>query len=596
MKAIMVMYDSLNRRLLEPYGCTWTKTPNFKRLAEKATTFDNFYVGSLPCMPARRDLQTGRYNFMHRSWGPMEPFDNSMPKILRENGVFTRLVSDHYHYWEDGGCTYHTMYSTYENVRGQEADQWTKDAHPTVVPDHVPTMREFTHPRWWNNSWANKKIIREKDAWPQNVCFDDGLEFMHMNKDKDNWFLQIETFDPHEPFDVPESYLDVFNDTYDGKYFDWPSYAPVSESEEEITHIKKRYAALLAMCDYNLGRILDFMDEHNMWEDTMLIVNTDHGFMLGEKDWWAKSVMPCYNEIANTPFFIYDPRHRYSGERRQALAQTIDIPATLLEFFNIERPTEMFGVPLVSALKQDKSTRPWGLFGFHGSFVNITDGRYLYMRASSSVSNKPLYEYTLMPTHQDKMFDPEELTNISLTTLPFSKDAMVMKIPNMSRLANATFCNSFQYGSLLFDLSQDPEQLDPIDDPQLEAMIINALIQTMQRYDAPAEQFVRLGLDPSISYDANRVRSDRKDKLSFDSFEITSRYTWTDDAKNIFIGMLSLLAEEQVDEYFSLIDRLMKERGKSEVSRDEFVELARHFYSEDDGKVFYFLNKLSRIR
>ena len=596
MKAIMIMYDSLNRRLLETYGCEWTKTPNFKRLAERATTFDTFYVGSLPCMPARRDLQTGRYNFMHRSWGPVEPFDNSMPKILRENGVFTRLVSDHYHYWEDGGCTYHTMYSTYENIRGQEADQWTKDSAPTPVPDHLPTMREYTHPRWWNNSWANKHIIREQNNWPQTACFDNGLEFLELNRNKDNWFLQIETFDPHEPFDVPEEFLQLYQDTYDGKYFDWPSYAPVSETDAEVDHIKKRYAALLSMCDYNLGRILDFMDEHNMWEDTMLIVNTDHGFMLGEKDWWAKSVMPCYNEIAHTPFFLYDPRHPYSGERRQGLAQTIDIPATLLEFFGVDRPKEMFGVPLTATLVEDKPTREWGLFGFHGSFINITNGRYLYMRASSSVSNKPLFEYTLMPTHQDKMFDPEELTDLSLTTLPFSKGAMVMKIPNMSRLANATFCNSFQYGNLLFDLKEDPEQLNPIDNPSLEAHIINELIGAMKRYDAPEEQFVRLGLDPDHIYDATRVLEDRSGQLSFDSFEITKRYSWTDDAKNIFIGMLSLLAENQIEEYFSMLDQLMVEQKKSEVTREEFVVLAKHFYSENDGKVFYFLNKLSRIR
>ena len=98
MKAIMVMYDSLNRHFLEPYGCQWTKTPNFTRLARRALTFDNCYVGSMPCMPARRELHTGRYNFLHRSWGPLEPFDDSVPELLRRAGIHTHLVSDHYHY------------------------------------------------------------------------------------------------------------------------------------------------------------------------------------------------------------------------------------------------------------------------------------------------------------------------------------------------------------------------------------------------------------------------------------------------------------------------------------------------------------------
>ncbi|MBN1874690.1 MAG: sulfatase-like hydrolase/transferase, partial [Anaerolineae bacterium] len=102
-KAIMVMFDSLNRRMLPPYGCDWVHAPNFQRLAERAVTFTNSYVGSMPCMPARRELHTGRYNFLHRSWGPLEPFDDSAPEILKHNGVYTHLVSDHYHYWEEGG-------------------------------------------------------------------------------------------------------------------------------------------------------------------------------------------------------------------------------------------------------------------------------------------------------------------------------------------------------------------------------------------------------------------------------------------------------------------------------------------------------------
>ena len=87
MKAIMVMFDSLRRDLLPPYGCDWVHAPNFRRLAEHAVTFDNHYVGSLPCMPARRELHTGRHNFLHRGWSPLEPFDDSMPELLKKSGV-----------------------------------------------------------------------------------------------------------------------------------------------------------------------------------------------------------------------------------------------------------------------------------------------------------------------------------------------------------------------------------------------------------------------------------------------------------------------------------------------------------------------------
>ena len=99
MKAIFVLFDSLNRHMLPPYNPqTWVHAPNFRRLAQRTVQFQRAYVCSMPCMPARREIHTGRPNFLHRSWGPLEPFDDSMPQILKEAGVHTHLSTDHYHY------------------------------------------------------------------------------------------------------------------------------------------------------------------------------------------------------------------------------------------------------------------------------------------------------------------------------------------------------------------------------------------------------------------------------------------------------------------------------------------------------------------
>jgi arylsulfatase A-like enzyme len=69
-------------------------------------------------------MHTGRYNFLHCSRGPIEPFDDCMPEILGRNGGYTHLVTDHQHYWEDGGAAYHNRYPSYEFFRGQEGDLW----------------------------------------------------------------------------------------------------------------------------------------------------------------------------------------------------------------------------------------------------------------------------------------------------------------------------------------------------------------------------------------------------------------------------------------------------------------------------------------
>ena len=84
MRTVFVLFDSLIRRGMECYGGDLI-TPNFQRFAEKSVTFTNHYVGSLPCMPARRELHTGRHNFLHRSWGPLEPYDIS--GCVDNNGV-----------------------------------------------------------------------------------------------------------------------------------------------------------------------------------------------------------------------------------------------------------------------------------------------------------------------------------------------------------------------------------------------------------------------------------------------------------------------------------------------------------------------------
>ena len=488
MKAIMVMFDSLNRRMLAPYGCDWVHTPNFTRLAAHTATFDNCYVGSMPCMPARRELHTGRYNFLHRSWGPIEPFDDSMPEILREHGIYTHLVSDHYHYWEDGGCDYHNRYSSWEISRGQEGDPWQADLRPLDLPQFLNNPRET---RWLRQDWINRQYMQREEDQPQPKTFAQGECFLRTNHDQDNWFLTIETFDPHEPYFTSQRYKDLYPHTYHGPHFDWPNYAPVTETGEQIQHMRYESAALHSMCDLYLGRVLDLMDELHLWDDTLLIVNTDHGFLLGEHDWWAKCVQPFYDEVAHTPLFIWDPRCRERGERRTSLVQTIDLAPTLLDFFDVPIPSDMQGKPLASTIAGDQPVHTAALFGQHGLHVNVTDGRYVYMRAPATPDNSPLFEYTLMPTHMRHIFEPRELQDIQLAEpFTFTKGCRTMKIASRSAI------DAYSFGTLLFDLATDPQQQTPIQNPEIESRMVSHLLRLMHESHAPAEQYTRLGLIP----------------------------------------------------------------------------------------------------
>ncbi|OWV72906.1 sulfatase [Rhizobium sp. R339] len=486
MKAILVMFDSLNRRFLPPYGCDWMQCPNFSRLAAGSAVFDNCYAGSMPCMPARREMHTGRYNFLHRSWGPLEPFDDSMPEMLRKAGIYTHLITDHQHYWEDGGATYHNRFSTYEFFRGQEGDRWK-----ALVPAGDDTVGQEPHLAIRGQDLVNRRYLDDEREHPQTKVFDAGLEFIQTNCERDRWFLQVETFDPHEPFFSYEKYRELYAKPYDGPKIDWPDYGPVTEQPETVQYIRDQYSALLTMCDASLGRILDLMDEKNLWDDTMLIVCTDHGYLLGEHDWWAKMVQPWYDENIHTPLFIWDPRSKVRGERRQALVQTIDFGPTLLDFFGLAPTQDMEGRPLKDTISDNETIREAGLFGAFGMHVNVTDGRYVYMRGPDDPVNQKLLEHTLMPTQMRERFSPEQLRNAELIDgLSFTKGTPVLRMPaTRPHMLDTTVLET-----LLFDLANDPEQKHPLAAPDIELRMINLMLDLMRRNHAPASQFERLGL------------------------------------------------------------------------------------------------------
>ena len=485
MKAILLLFDSLNRHCLEPYGCDWTKTPNFRRLAEHTVQFEKCYAGSLPCMPARRELHTGRYNFLHRSWGPIEPFDDSMPEQLKKHGVYTHLISDHQHYWEDGGATYHTRYSSWECVRGQEGDPWKAQVREETLPAH---WGQASH-----QDEVNRRCLAAQGASPLEQVFSRAQEFLEANHQADRWFLQIEPFDPHEPFVADAAYQALYADDYEGPRFDWPPYDHVTEPLGAVSHCRHQYGALLSQCDAYLGRLLDMMDRYELWSDTMLIVATDHGFLLGEHGWWAKTRPPFYEELSHTPLFIWDPREKQQAVQREALVQTIDLAPTLLSYFDVPCPADMQGHDLHPVLQRDTAVRQAALFGMFGAHICVTDGRYVYMRADRP--DTPLYDYTLLPLHQRARYAPEELQNMTLEApFSFTKGCRVLRI---AMPKNFYLCMSVAEGEnsdLLFDLYLDPAQEHGLRDAKQEQRMIALMVQLMQENDAPPEQYERVGL------------------------------------------------------------------------------------------------------
>lgn len=593
MKAVMIMFDSLNRRHLSPYGCDWIDLPNFDRLAKHSVQFENHYVGSMPCIPARRELHTGRYNFLHRSWGPIEPFDDSIFELMEQNGIYSHLVTDHQHYWEDGGGTYHTRYSSYELIRGQEGDPWKAqigtsrdESEFNSIIDEFPLMKKMKI-----HDAINRKYLDTEAKMPQTQTFDCGIDFLNNHAQKDNWFLQIESFDPHEPFHAAKEFKEKFNLSEEGPTCDWPPYDIVKEDQTIVERTKLNYAALLTQCDKNLGRVLDLFDKHNLWEDTMLIVNTDHGYLLGEHGWWSKSIMPMYNEIAHVPLFIYSPVHKVCNQKRQALTQSIDIPATLLNHFSIKQPKYMQGHPLDSVIEDDASIRSHALFGNHGQHVNITDGEKLYMRSPATIDNGPLYEYTLMPTHMRSRFSVAELKDATLETNQFSfmKGVPCLKIP----VKNPSD-NFFNFGSKLFDLEKDPEQKEPLEDLQEELRMIKSLLLEMKKNEAPEEQYERLGLPKENDLSIEWLIESKRQLKQYKKPLILTDFNWSETAKNIY-RFYEKLVQPTPELKGMISDKLSEALPVNEVDPDILMALLLQFVPpEQKLMVEYFLKIAAR--
>lgn len=503
MKAVLVFFDTLNRLAIGPYA-EGVETPNFDRFAAKAATFDRHYTGSLPCMPARRDLQTGRPSFMHRSWGPMEPFDNSLPQILRANGVYTHLITDHFHYFEEGGAGYHTKFDTWEFMRGQEYDQWRGVVEPPLerfAEEYAAAHYDARKKPRRVQHMVNMDYVKEEEGLPGPACFRAALDFLDVNATADNWFLQLELFDPHEPFQVPDRFRRPGDSEWTGGILNWPDYERVAETPEEIGEIRATYAALVRMCDEYFGRLLDAFDAKGLWEDTVLIVSTDHGFLLSEHEWWGKCRMPYYEEVTHIPLMVAHPAHpEAAGTRRQALTFTPDLMPSILECFGCAIPAEVRARSFLPALAEDLDDGRVVAFAVFGGPIGVTDGRHVMFHQPPDFSAPGLHEYTLAPQHMRENFALKELATATLHPgFDFTKGVPILKIDALSDAKRVPLHDGQGFMDAcfaLYDLETDPGQTRKIRDAGVEARLYDGLRGLLGTLDVPLGTWRWYGLEP----------------------------------------------------------------------------------------------------
>jgi arylsulfatase A-like enzyme len=447
-------------------------------------------------MPARRDIMTGRIEFLERGWGSIEPFDITLPEKLQDSGIFTHIVTDHYHYLEKGGENYLTSFNTWEVFRGQENDPWVSRVMEPEVPKHLG--------RYLPQYYLNSSKFKNEEDFPGPKTFRSAVEWLQANQGADDYFLWIEAFDPHEPFDCPEKYLEMYDDTWPGLKYFWSGYEEVEEDSEATKHLRIQYAATVTMIDHWFGRFLDEVERQGLLEDSLIIVTSDHGHLLGEHGLTGKNFMPMYKELAHIPCLVHLPGSRKAGQRISALTQNIDIYPTLLEYFNVDIPGQIHGISWKGLLEDSSAfPRDTALFGYFSKSVNLTDGEYIFIKSAKNESNAPLYLYSAMPTAFKSYWPKKEFHLIEAVRFLNYTDMPVFRLPvNIEDKKNLAVNlrliddrrGSYNNQDLLIKLDTNEVFSDLENRRELVGEYKKKLFRAMTVHGAPQEQYERLGM------------------------------------------------------------------------------------------------------
>ncbi len=495
--AIVVLLDSLNRHLVGAYGGREFDTPNLDRFARRAVRFDKHYPGSLPCMPARHDLLCGALDFLWKPWGSIELWESAITYPLRRAGVVTQLVSDHPHLFETGGENYHTDFSAWDYQRGHEGDPWKTRPDPSWVG--APLMGRPHMPYDDSRGW-----FRGEPDFPGPRTMASAARWLDENAGwHDRFLLFVDEFDPHEPFDTPEPYASMYDPDWQGSHLIWPPYAidAVAKgviSARDARQIRACYGGKLSMIDRWFGTVLDAIDRNALWDSTVVIVCTDHGHYLGEKDSFGKPPLPIYEPLGHIPLMIAWPG--VAAGARDALTTNVDLFATLADLFGVSVPQRTHGVSLAPVVRgETRSVREWLLSGYWGREVVYVDERFKYVKAPPA-ANAPLSmwsnRWSTMPVHwpvpREALLPlPDERAR--LDRMPGSKVPVIRQPWGAGDRLPYWAVGRFR-GSELYEPADDPrEERDLAGGPEERRCAVQ-LRDALHSLEAPDDQLARLGL------------------------------------------------------------------------------------------------------
>ena len=265
---IVVLLDSLNRHLLGCYGGTEFDTPTIDRLAARGLRFTNHVAGSLPCMPARHDILVGALDFLWRPWGSIEIWEDAVtyphavvPASPRCSCRTTRTCSRPAARTTTATSRRGTTCAATRTIRGARDPIRRGSARPRSTRRPAPWRRGYDIARTYFRD-ESRLPGTAHDARRRRLARTARWNHPNATRSDDRFFLLVDEFDPHEPFDTPAPWASRYDDPSDpwnDPLLIWPPYARTTDeaglTDREARHVRANYGAKLSMIDSWLGRL-----------------------------------------------------------------------------------------------------------------------------------------------------------------------------------------------------------------------------------------------------------------------------------------------------------------------------------------------------
>ncbi|MFC2159215.1 sulfatase [Actinomycetota bacterium] len=377
---IQIISDTLRTSFLGCYGNKTIKTPNIDKFAKRSNMFTNAYPESIPTIPARRAIHTGRRAFPFKSyeplkwdvvslpgWQPLSNDEDTIAENLVVEGYHTGFVTDTIPYFSPG-FNFTRGFLQWEFIRGQEMDRWRsinsvpgeklakygdpdeilykgkdiniiKDIEKQGVPDE--TLVSIQQYNLILRHAANTMHINSEEEITTAQVFKWAVDFINDNHDSQPFYLFIDCFDPHEPWEAPYDYLQIYADkAYKGRTIIFPEYGNVKNrlSQEEIENIKANYSGLVSLVDKWFGHFIDELIRLDLWEDSIIVFMSDHGTNFTDNPFgiMGKPSYSMFPGLMNIPMMIKLPGEKDQGKEFNELVFNIDATATIYDCLDLE--------------------------------------------------------------------------------------------------------------------------------------------------------------------------------------------------------------------------------------------------------------------